>query len=1122
MKKRIFSMLLAVALILSLGVTSVIAAGEKFDAKNNVNIVYFGGSQTQIGLEEGGWCHKVTDWFSQKYTGTTFTTVDAAYGGMGSNWGFMRAKADVINKNADIVFIDFALNDNSVYGTGAVNEENGLSYIEAMVRNIMSAKEAPKVFFIYTCKKSQITDESAKTTHKKSLYNKIAQYYGIPEIDIHDEFCKLDNVDDLFRSDDVHFSAAGNEKVGELAVSKLETEGFIKAPTLKSDLYIHANRYSAYSPDEYKVVDLYNDGKLTTTGEWEVVDQTGTAPSYIGNMDLKYINPKTEDSTFSYDFKGDMIGFKFILNSNGADAEIYIDDVLKGTLVMNGTSNFPNAYMWKDLGEGWHTLKVVPKSIEGNCYIEKIYTDANARLHSTQSVVTKRIASNPIQNMTYNSIAFMNKVGWNNGLNNIHYIHHDITKADKTGVNNLNFIYRPSMKLLVDDNNMIVSKRTGVKYYFRGTSAADFVNAAIAVPAAGYTVSLGNVNAKSVNFVATSRDYHYPESVDIEDYKVTINYTDGSSEDNYLTIYDYLVNNDRVIASPYIIQGNGKPVMDAKYNMFEYSVPVQSGKTVKSITFGANQTSVMVYAVTTVSEEVESSPISLINKNSIAYFEGPGWNTGNGANADVIYGMYSFIHRTSMKTFLDASGILTSKYTGVKYDFSTVLKADYKENGAVITTGANNGYSINYGDKELETINFIATSRKEEKNSKIDLADYKVVVNYTDGTSEEKTLTIYGAGTSNNQIVANPYLIYGYKTPVTTETYNMFEYVIPVNKSVKSLTFKSGQTPIILFAASGKLKDQTKKSVVSTTFDITKYCDSRPTAKAGETGNLTGNDALNTNYLVIQENIEAKLDSELCHTSNGMRYSFAQLKNPARRAIHVGTTKTKTIDVGGDYYSKIGFFAIRQSADSVDGTLPVTLNYVDGSSEVKNVTLGNNSNGQGGTGYALLGNVLGKTSWTSEQTSATAVHPFNYVITVDSTKALESVTFGASDTAVSCWILSVAGLGRDSFEASNGVLKTNDEVMEDLGAVAGEKVNLTFKTKAVSETKYDLMVVFYSENGTKLEKIDYYNCKNNLGLKNETFEITIPENADSDWTVKAFLWNEFTGMTPIHDALIIK
>jgi len=200
---------------------------------------------------------------------------------------------------------------------------------------------------------------------------------------------------------------------------------------------------------------------------------------------------------------------------------------------------------------------------------------------------------------------------------------------------------------------------------------------------------------------------------------------------------------------------------------------------------------------------VTSETFSLINRNSIAYFEGPGWNTGNGANADVIYGRYNFIHRTSMKTFLDAEGMLTSKNTGVKYDFSTVLKADYKETGAVITTGANSGYSVNFGDKEFNTLNFIATSRKEVNNSKVDIADYKVIVNYTDGTSEEKTLTIYGANTSNSLVVANPKLIYGYNTAVTTETYNMFEYVIPVNKSVKSLTFKNGQTPIILFAVSG-------------------------------------------------------------------------------------------------------------------------------------------------------------------------------------------------------------------------------------------------------------------------------------------------------------------------------
>ena len=1117
MKKRILSLLLVVALVLSLGVTMVAAAGEKFDNKSNVNIVYFGGSQTQVGLEEGGWCHMITDWFSENYTGSTFKTIDASYGGMGSNWGFMRAKKDVISKNADIVFIDFATNDNSVYSRNALNEENALSYIETMVRNIMSAKEAPKIFFVYIARPASLEDSSIS---RKDWYNKIAEYYGIPVIDSLDDFAALDSIEGLYRSDNVHLSAEGSKKMGEFAIADLSKEGFIKSPVLKSELYVHGNRYSAYSPDEYKVVDLYNDGKLTTTGEWEVVDQTGTAPSYIGNMDLKYINPKTEGSTFSYKFKGDMIGFKFILNSNGADADIYIDDVLKGTLVMNGTSNFPNAYMWKDLGEGWHTLKVVPKNIEGNCYIEKIYTAENAEIPSIQSITTNEVISNPIKNMTYNSIAFMEKVGWNNGLGNIHYIHHDTTKPDKTGVNNLNFIYRPSMKLLVDENNMIVSKRTGVKYYFRGTSAADFVNAAIAVPAAGYTVSLGNVNAKSVNFVATSRDYHYPDSVDVPDYKVTINYTDGTSEDKYLTIYDYLAQNDSVLVSPYILQGNGKPVMDAKYNMFEYSVPVQVGKTVKSIKFGANQTSVMVYAVTTVlNSSVDSVTATLPNKNSQAYFTGPGWNTGNGDVTNVYYGVtygaWDSIHRPTMKTLLDENGVLVSKNTGVRFDFSNVLKDDFTEKGATVTSTASD-YTVELGNKKLETVNFIATAREDVVKSKKDITNYKVIVNYTDGTSEEKTFTIYGSNTSSGLVVAKPKLIYGYNTAVTDETYNMFEYVIPVTKPVKSLTFKNGQTPILLFAVSGKID-----TAVNTTFDITKYCDSRPTAKAGETGNLTGNDVYLNSYLMIQDNIEKHLDSEFSYTYNGLKYSFAQLQNPGRRAIYVGKTKTKTIDAGGDYYSKIGFFATRQDKADVDGTFPVTLNYADGTSEVKNITLGAQYPATAGLA-APFGNILGKLIANPEQTSAYVSYIYVHEVAVNSNKPLESVTFGGSNTVVSGWIFAMAGLGRDDFEATCGALETNGEVIEDLSEVAGKKVDLTFKTKALSETEYDLIVAYYSENGESFEKIERFDCGKNLGIKNETVTVTIPENADSDWKVKAFLWNEFEGMTPIHDALIIK
>ena len=38
----------------------------------------------------------------------------------------------------------------------------------------------------------------------------------------------------------------------------------------------------------------------------------------------------------------------------------------------------------------------------------------------------------------------------------------------------------------------------------------------------------------------------------------------------------------------------------------------------------------------------------------------------------------------------------------------------------------------------------------------------------------------------------------------------------------------------------------------------------------------------------------------------------------------------------------------------------------------------------------------------------------------------------------------------------------------------------------MAETDYELIVAFYSENGTRFEKIDRYNCGKNLGVKNET------------------------------------
>ncbi len=196
--------------------------------------------------------------------------------------------------------------------------------------------------------------------------------------------------------------------------------------------------------------------------------------------------------------------------------------------------------------------------------------------------------------------------------------------------------------------------------------------------------------------------------------------------------------------------------------------------------------------------------ITLPSRNSLAYFEGPGWNTGAGEYAPV-KDSYGFIHRSTMKTFLDSNGILTSGITGAKYNFSTVLKADHKEYGAKITTSA--AYTVNLGTGTFTSVNFVATSRGKsgtDINAATDISNYKVTITYDDQTTEEKSFTIFGYKTENSQIVASPKLIYGTNSSVTNEIFNMYEYCIPIDTEKKaiSLTFNANQAPITVFAVS--------------------------------------------------------------------------------------------------------------------------------------------------------------------------------------------------------------------------------------------------------------------------------------------------------------------------------
>lgn len=83
----------------------------KMNAGDSVKIAYFGGSITEAG---NGWRDQSFNWLKSKYPAVALSQVNAGIGGTGSDLGVFRLQKDVLSKNPDLVFVEFAVNDNAL------------------------------------------------------------------------------------------------------------------------------------------------------------------------------------------------------------------------------------------------------------------------------------------------------------------------------------------------------------------------------------------------------------------------------------------------------------------------------------------------------------------------------------------------------------------------------------------------------------------------------------------------------------------------------------------------------------------------------------------------------------------------------------------------------------------------------------------------------------------------------------------------------------------------------------------------------------------------------------------------------------------------------------------------
>lgn len=171
-----------------------------------ITVAYLGGSITEGvgGTPDTCYAKLSFDYIAENYgKGDNVEYVNAGVSGTPSILGNLRVQKDVLDKNADIVFIEFAVND----GMDQLHKD---SY-ESLVRTVLKQENEPAVILLFT------VTETGHTCQPHM--SEIGEYYGLPMISVPDaiqpdiEAGKMTWAD--YSNDEAHPNANGHKLVAE-------------------------------------------------------------------------------------------------------------------------------------------------------------------------------------------------------------------------------------------------------------------------------------------------------------------------------------------------------------------------------------------------------------------------------------------------------------------------------------------------------------------------------------------------------------------------------------------------------------------------------------------------------------------------------------------------------------------------------------------------------------------------------------------------------------------------------------------------------------------------------------------------------------------------------------------
>ncbi len=288
-------------------VTFMNANNDPFKGDDHVNVVFLGGSITQgtgsSNAKETCYAALTGKWFE-----STFKTADRnvtwhnmGVGGTPSQYGLLRLNRDVVSKDPDIVFVEFAVNDSG---------SDTRRYMEGIVRSLLALEKVPYIVFLYT------TNETYTTS--TAYHEQVAEFYGIPQISLKDALKRELNGANAreagYLKDSVHPSDLGYAVYFKEIKKCLETGRYYQKPLNRSDKLVSQSTGVKTIFTSSQTADL-------SGGTWE---KGGTAPK-------QFIKSVTPGDSFEFEFEGNILALEHGLNIVGGKYDVYVDDVKVGT-----------------------------------------------------------------------------------------------------------------------------------------------------------------------------------------------------------------------------------------------------------------------------------------------------------------------------------------------------------------------------------------------------------------------------------------------------------------------------------------------------------------------------------------------------------------------------------------------------------------------------------------------------------------------------------------------------------------------------------------------------------------------------------------------------------------------